>query len=138
MRIIPVVLTELIRFAHSFDSSHWYYPTISTLAHSLRSFTGSFAFSSHRLSLILLLSSLSFASFLNRLYYFSATPFFHYTKKFIYFFLSTNKKFIIIFSTPLIKNSYTFQFFQLHNKIFVYKILGQCSGAEQLPDQMFG
>ena len=59
-------------------------------------------------------------------------------KKFICFFLSTNKKFIIIFSTPLLKNSYTFCFFQLHSKKFIHKTLGQCSGAEQLPDQMFG
>ena len=64
-------------------------------------------------------------------------------KQFRYFFLSTNKTFIIIFSTPLIKNSYTFHFFQLHNKKFniikdVYKILGHCNPPEQNPDQTFG
>ena len=48
------------------------------------------------------------------------------------------KKFITIFSTPLIKNSYTFQFFQLHNKKFVYQILGHCNPREQNPDQLFG
>ena len=36
------------------------------------------------------------------------------------------------------KTSYIVHFFQLHNKKIVYKILGHCSGAEQLPDQMFG
>ena len=36
--------------------------------------------------------------------------------------LSTNKKFIIIFSTPPIKTSCTFHFFQLQNKKFVHKI----------------
>ena len=39
LQIIPVVLTGLIRFAHSLDSNHWYYPTISALANSLRLFT---------------------------------------------------------------------------------------------------
>ena len=47
-------------------------------------------------------------------------------KKINYFSLSTNKKFIHI------------HFFQLYNEKFVYNILGHCSGAEQLPDQMFG
>ena len=48
------------------------------------------------------------------------------------------------FSTPPIKNSDTFHFFQLHNKKFnmitkdVYKILGHCIPPEQNLDQMFG
>ena len=42
-----------------------------------------------------------------------------------------------IFSSPLMKNSYTLHFFQLHNKKVVYKILGHCIPPEQNPDQMF-
>ena len=83
---------RIILVAPSYRSSHWYYPTISTIARSVCSLTGSIAFNSHHLSLILLLGYASL------------------------FFLSTIKKFINIFSSCIIKNSYTFHFFQLHNK----------------------
>ena len=70
MRIIPVAL----RFA----PTHWYYPTISTIAHSLRSFTGSFAFSSHCLSLIL---TLGYASPLSKLVHFYIINYFNITHR---------------------------------------------------------
>ena len=59
-------------------------------------------------------------------------------QKILFFYSPLIKSSSSFLSTPLIKNSYTFHFFQLHSKKFVYKNLGHCFGAEQLPDQMFG
>ena len=65
-------------------------------------------------------------------------------KKFIYFFLSTNKKFVIMFSYSINKKFIHIPLFQLHNKKFimmikkVHKILDHCIPPEQNPDQTFG
>ena len=56
----------------------------------------------------------------------------------IYFFLSTNKKFMITSSTPLIKNSYIFHFFQLHKKNSSTKILVNILAPNNSPIKFSG